>query len=227
MLQNLQSDEMRFVNTEIGGSKLDFEGTVDYLTAFSWWNDNRVKGQVGEMPIGHNKDIKMLWEVGYAMVSETESLHCSYDNQTCYQAMNVPVIFNLSSHVGYTSGSQNLTIHGHGFNNENVSVTVDGVSCTVTDYQEESVSCEVQPKTEPSLENVPQVGSNGIRRKFWNYTSTNWDRMDSWAPTNEYLSTQWEVPTNDWYRIGNKMYAWFIAPETTNYRFRMACDDDC
>lgn len=136
----------------------------------------------------------MLWEVGYAMVSETESTHCSYDNQTCYQAMNVPVIFNMSSHVGYTSGSQNLTIHGHGFNSDNITVTVDGVPCTVTNNQEESVSCEVQPKTEPSPVNITSdnstyVGSNGIRRKFWNYTSLNWGRMDSWAPTNEYLAT--------------------------------------
>lgn len=84
------------------------------------------------MPIGHNKDIKMLWEVGYAMVKETEATHCSYDNQTCYQAMNVPVIFNVSSHVGFTSGYQNLTIHGHGFANENISVKVDGVNCPVT-----------------------------------------------------------------------------------------------
>jgi len=184
----------------------------------------------------------MLWEVGYAMVSETESTHCSYDNQTCYQAMNVPVIFNMSSHVGYTSGSQNLTIHGHGFNSDNITVTVDGVPCTVTNTQVESVSCEVQPKTEPTpiditlventtstyvSSNLSYVGSNGIRRKYWFRHNLNWDRMDSYTPIDEYLATQWEVPSNDGYRIGNKMYAWFIAPETTNIRFRMACNEDC
>ena len=30
VIQNLKADEMLFVNTEIGGSKLDFEGIVDY-----------------------------------------------------------------------------------------------------------------------------------------------------------------------------------------------------
>lgn len=29
-VKNLKSDEMAFVNTEIGGSKLDFEYLVDY-----------------------------------------------------------------------------------------------------------------------------------------------------------------------------------------------------
>lgn len=61
-------------------------------------------GQVGEMPIGHNKDIKMLWEVGWAHVSKVEGLHCNYENTRCYNAMNVPVIFNISSRLGYTSG---------------------------------------------------------------------------------------------------------------------------
>lgn len=55
-------------------------------------------GQVGEMPIGHNKDIKMLWEVGFAKVVEEESKHCTYDMSKCYHAMNVPVIFNISNH---------------------------------------------------------------------------------------------------------------------------------
>lgn len=51
--------------------------------------------------------------------------------------------------------------------------------------------------------------------------------MDYYAVSKELLATQFEVPTNEWYRIGNKMYTWFIAPETTSYRFRMACDNYC
>jgi hypothetical protein len=84
LIRDLKSDEMAFVNTEIGGSKLDFEQFVDYETSIGWWRDNKVRGQVGEMPIGHDKDIKMLWEVGYAAVKETESTHCNYDMTRCY-----------------------------------------------------------------------------------------------------------------------------------------------
>ena len=69
-MQNLQQDEMVFVNTEIGGSKLDYEFRVDFDTYFSHWADNKVVGTAGDMPIGHDKDIKMLWEVGYAFVAE-------------------------------------------------------------------------------------------------------------------------------------------------------------
>jgi hypothetical protein len=57
---------MIFVNTEIGNSKLDYEFFVDYDDSFSNWNENRVIGEVGDMPVGHEKTIKMLWEVGYA-----------------------------------------------------------------------------------------------------------------------------------------------------------------
>lgn len=35
---------MAFVNTEIGGSKLDFEYLVDSETSLSYWGDNQVMG---------------------------------------------------------------------------------------------------------------------------------------------------------------------------------------
>lgn len=134
---------MPFVNAAVGGAKLDFEDLVDYNTKYSHWQDNRVHGQVYDMPIGRTNDIKMLWEVGHALVKDTEAKHCSYDMTKCYYAMTVPVIFNISSHSGYTSGSQNLTIYGYGFDSPNISVKVAGVDCKVTQYHEESVSCEV------------------------------------------------------------------------------------
>jgi len=117
---------MIFVNTELGGSKLDYEFQVDYDDYFSNWAENKVVGAVGDMPIGHDKDIKMLWEVGYAMVAEQEATHCSYDMSKCYHAMNVPSISNISQHQGYTNGGQNLTIYGHGFSSSNITVEVAG-----------------------------------------------------------------------------------------------------
>ena len=48
---------MIFVNTEIGGSKLDYEFFVDYDDSFSNWNENRVIGEVGDMPVGADKKI--------------------------------------------------------------------------------------------------------------------------------------------------------------------------
>ncbi len=57
---------MPFVNLELAGSKLDFEFSVDYETKISSWTDNRARGQVGELPIGNNDSVKMLWETGFA-----------------------------------------------------------------------------------------------------------------------------------------------------------------
>ena len=89
---------MIFVNTEIGNSKLDYEFFVDYDDSFNNWYENKVIGEVGDMPVGADKNIKMLWEVGYAQVAETEATHCSYDMSRCYQAMFVPSISNISNH---------------------------------------------------------------------------------------------------------------------------------
>jgi hypothetical protein len=36
-----------------------------------------------------------------------------------------------------------LTITGHGFQYDNVEVTVDGISCIVTQQHETSLSCEI------------------------------------------------------------------------------------
>jgi len=81
----------------------------------------------------------------------------------CYHAMNVPSISNISSHTGYTSGGQNLTVYGHGFNSPNITVFVAGRQCTVTQYQDSSVSCELQASDAPSALSMNQSGSNGIR----------------------------------------------------------------
>jgi hypothetical protein len=71
---------------------------VDYDDSFHNWYENKVIGSVGDMPVGADKTIKMLWEVGYAQVAETEATHCSYDMSRCYQAMFVPSISNISNH---------------------------------------------------------------------------------------------------------------------------------
>lgn len=44
IVTNLLTDERAFVNVEIGGSKLDFEGRVDSTTSLSQWRKNRVVG---------------------------------------------------------------------------------------------------------------------------------------------------------------------------------------
>jgi len=96
-----------------------------------------------DLPIGEKDDIQMMWETGKAHVNPATALHCSYDNSTCYQAKSVPVIFETSSNIGYTTGGMNLTIKGYGFIKGKIDAKVDGQDCVVTSQYEDSFNCEV------------------------------------------------------------------------------------
>ena len=130
-----------------------------------------VVGKVGELPVGHH-NLSMLWETGKAHVQKVEATHCSYDNQTCYEARAVPVIFGINSHEGYRTGGMNLTIDGYGFSGD-IIATVDGKDCQVTSQFGTSFSCITAPSDEVSVTDVPYVGSHGMRRKFINETAGN------------------------------------------------------
>ena len=206
---------------------MDFEFSVDYETSFSAWYPNGARGKVGELPIGNNDSIKMLWEVGYAGEAQQQITHCHFDNSSCYKVKAVPVIFNISSNTGYTSGGQNLTIYGHGFNNDNISVTVDGANCKVSYYRDDSVSCEIQSRSSPSVSGVPQLGGHGVKSRFVNKTySLNIDRIQQdYYSYKESLRLNFEVPRNIDDNIGHKLIGWFIAPSTTRYRFYQTSND--
>lgn len=104
LIEDLPTDEMPFINAKIGGNLIDFEFNVDFDTYFSHWQRNSVKGVVGDQQPAANHDISMLWETGQSVIQPQESVHCSYDNSTCYTAKTVPVIFGKSSATGYTTG---------------------------------------------------------------------------------------------------------------------------
>jgi hypothetical protein len=68
LVEDLQEDEMYFINAKIGGFALDFEETVAFddsiggYGGIAHWN---VVGNVGELPAGNlYDDFSMLWEVG-------------------------------------------------------------------------------------------------------------------------------------------------------------------
>ena len=132
LIVDLASDDMPFINAKIGGVLIDFENSVDFDDSIL---DNRrqvVKGRVGDQSPAASHDISMLWETGKAEFMDQEVLHCSYDNQTCYKAKTVPVIFGTSSNSGFKTGGQLLTVKGYGFDSGVINATVDGVTCEVT-----------------------------------------------------------------------------------------------
>jgi hypothetical protein len=168
LISELLAEGMLFINAKVGGSLIDFEGFVGQTTTFSNYNRNRVRGQVGEIAAGQSYNISMQWGTGKAWVLKQEATFCSYDNQTCYQARSVPVIYDTSFSKGYTSGGMNLTVTGYGFNTGTIVAKVDGQDCIVTSSWENSFSCKVGAKSEASISNSSYVGSYGLRRKFVN-----------------------------------------------------------
>jgi len=122
LIDGLTEEDKPFISARIGSSLIDFEDTVDHLTVFSSHATNHVRGEVGDVPIGDNHKISMVWETGHAEVLDESALWCSYDNATCYFAKSVPVIFSIDKSRGLTTGGQNLTVYGHGFGQGDIKV---------------------------------------------------------------------------------------------------------
>jgi hypothetical protein len=92
----------------------------------------------------------MMWETGKADIGIAESLWCNYNQSYCYQAKSLPVVFNVSHHIGYTTGGQNITVKGYGFDSGEIKATVDGQNCEVTSSTRHEFDCTVQPKSAAS-----------------------------------------------------------------------------
>ena len=196
------------------------------------------KGQIGEVQPGQNLPVSMLWEVGQTYTDGPMMTHCSYDNQTCYQARTIPVVFDITSNQTYTTGGQNLTVKGFGFNSPNITATIGGNPCDVTSYGKYSFSCEVAPGS-VSATNSSYKGTHGIRRDLYNYTEYTggkWDVYkhqnnmvddDTFQPFDKKYQIDFEKPYGETSNMGSRYRGWFIAPATTNYRFYMSCDDRC
>jgi len=67
---DLQMDEMMFINAKVGGSLLDFEEDIEFDDQFSWWARSKARGRIGEIPIGNNYNLSMMWETGTADVNK-------------------------------------------------------------------------------------------------------------------------------------------------------------
>ena len=122
---------------------MDFEFLVDHDDSVSGWRRQFFKGRIGDRPPSHDDKVTMLWENGQSKSVHTEMLHCAYDNSTCYEAKTVPVIHDISSTTGYTTGKQILTVKGHGFNSENIVAKAAGQDCIVLEKENTQFTCEV------------------------------------------------------------------------------------
>jgi hypothetical protein len=143
-VQDLEEDELPFINAKIDNAHIDFEDTgVDDETTFDAHARNMVRGRVTDQPTNQSSTFSMMWETGKAGKQLNEMNYCNYDQSECYEAKTVPVINGVSANTGYTSGGQNLTISGFGFEDSRIAVTVDGVACLVTQNEREQFSCTI------------------------------------------------------------------------------------
>jgi len=92
----------------------------------------------------------MMFETGNAAIQDTESKICDFNNSNCYQAKSIPVIFEISENIGYTTGGQNITVKGYGFDAGNVNAVIDGQNCTITSTSRYEFDCTLQPKENAS-----------------------------------------------------------------------------
>jgi len=154
---------------------------------------------------------------------------CSYDNQTCYKLKTVPMISEIDFDSGYSTGGQNLTIHGYGFQSGDIEVEIDGVMCEVTKYDRYSVSCNTGASNVTDPEITEYVGQHGARMKWINNSDTEewesiWNHATSENVIEQLALTLEGLPNHETYSY--YMYSgYFKAPATTNYRFYVAGDN--
>jgi hypothetical protein len=150
-IENLNSDDLPFVNAKFGSAHVDFEYKVTSETSISSWRMNRVHGSVTDQPNSLKTKFNMLWEVGNSLKQEVEMKTCNFNQSDCYETKTVPVIHSISHAEGYTSGGQNLVINGYGFDNATLSIIVAGVKCIPTLIKKDYVNCTTGQASSPSV----------------------------------------------------------------------------
>jgi len=176
------------------------------------------------------------FRVGNALLRES-SKHCNFKGDDCWYVKTHPRIDSINAVDGYTTGGQTLNITGWGLKpstnqTSDVTVTVDGVGCKVTNYSLSHVTCVTSPATKVSYEG-PQPGSPGLRQQIIDPTDENqqpyWNmRTDGVHPVvKTKLMTVFEDDYGNYTNAATSTKGWFKAPETGRYRFYIACDDTC
>lgn len=156
-IENLNTDDMPFVNAKIDKAHINFEGKVDSETKIQGWVRNRIHGEVTDQPISLSSKLNMLWEVGNSLKQAIEMTTCTFDQKNCYEVKSIPVIHSISAASGFTTGKQNLMIKGFGLDNATLSIEAAGEVCTPTFISKEQVNCTTGAASSASVA-LPQAG---------------------------------------------------------------------
>jgi hypothetical protein len=66
-IENLNSDDLPFVNVKIAAAHVNFDGKINDETKFTSWARNRIHGEITDQPNSLNSKLNMLWEVGNSL----------------------------------------------------------------------------------------------------------------------------------------------------------------
>lgn len=230
----ISADYDPVTHIKLSGVRTDYEGYIDYQTRLSSYTVGALKTRSGNQHIG-NQVPEVRFRVGDAYLRESAK-HCNFAGTDCWYVKTHPMISKVSAADGYTTGGQTLTIDGWGLKGDalaNVTVTVDGVDCKVTESTLEQIKCVTGAATTVSTTSVSQPGSPGFTQKI--YDSTNDSQNPYWGMftdgnipvTETKLLTGFENTFNNYTRAGTNTKGWFKAPAAGNYRFYISCDDNC
>lgn len=177
----------------------------------------------------------MRFRVGNAYLRES-AYHCNFAGDDCWYIKTHPKIDSISAADGYITGGQAITISGWGLKGvtlDDVTVTVDGVDCTITSSTLDEITCVTNSAEGVSNDGVSQPGSPGLTQQVMNSDDDSanpyWGmRTDGQVPVVETkLLTAFENSYSNYTRAGTVTKGWFKAPATGNYKFYMSCDDAC
>lgn len=107
----------------------------------SGWGHDTFSAVVTDGPAEDDVEPHILYANGYGMIMPDARKHCSFDGEDCWTVRVHPRIKEISQADGWTTGGQELTIAGWGFNGTDVSVEIDGVACEVTSAKRDAITC--------------------------------------------------------------------------------------
>jgi hypothetical protein len=109
----LNDDMEPFEDIKVGGTLVDWEGTIDSSYRTPDWRVSKYPVYIGDNKPSKAQNAVVRMRGGYAMNRPTAT-HCTWDGTECWTVRTHPKIDSVSASTGYTTGGQEITITGQG-----------------------------------------------------------------------------------------------------------------
>ena len=217
------------VDVRIDGVSLNFTETYDEDDNLSKNTLNWATGTVNTDIRNATAGVTAFFRGAGNAMEDTTSLPTYLYDGSSYIVKVMPTVSSVSHDYGYGEGSQTLTIEGTSLDGDDVTVTVDDLTCELVSYSETQIICKTAKKVIDPNEVSPDayVGQQGLTRYVFNSTNKSWHT--AWRDHIADSMTDQDIWPNIDYihhtginRVVNGMIAWegfFQAPATGQYMF--------